>query len=63
VVAAIEPSILATEIARARAKPTERLDAYDLYLRALPEIHTGTEQAFLRAERLVRDALAMIGPR
>src|SRR5215208_6239473 len=58
VVGAIEPSILATEIARARAKPTERLDAYDLYLRALPEVHTGTEQAFLRAERLVRDALA-----
>jgi adenylate cyclase len=58
VVAAIEPSILATEIARARAKPTERLDAYDLYLRALPEVHTGTEQAFLRAERLLRDALA-----
>jgi hypothetical protein len=42
VVGAIEPSIRAAEIARARAKPTERLDAYDLYLRAVPEIHTGT---------------------
>src|SRR5215203_2960150 len=58
VVGAIEPSILATEIARARAKPTERLDAYDLYLRSLREVHTGTEQGFLRAERLIRDALA-----
>ena len=58
VVGALEPSILATEIARARAKPTERLDAYDLYLRALPEVHTGTEQGFLRAESLLRDALA-----
>jgi len=58
VVGAIEPSILATEIARARAKPTERLDAYDLYLRSLREVHTGTEQGFLRAERLLRDAIA-----
>jgi adenylate cyclase len=58
VVGAIEPSIFATEIARARAKPTERLDAYDLYLRSLREVHTGTEQGFLRAERLLRDSLA-----
>ena len=58
VVGAIEPNILATEIARARAKPTERLDAYDLYLQSLREVHTGTEQGFLRAERLLRDALA-----
>jgi len=57
VVAAIEPSIRAAEIARARSKPTERLDAYDLYLRAVPEIHTGTIDGFLRAETLLRDAL------
>ena len=50
-------SIRAAEIARARSKPTERLDAYDLYLRAVPEIHTGTIDGFLRAETLLRDAL------
>src|SRR5215204_5415779 len=58
VVGAIEPSIRAAEIARARAKPTERLDAYDLYLQAIPEIHTATLEGFLRAEALLRDALA-----
>jgi len=58
VVGAIEPSIRAAEIARARAKPTERLDAYDLYLQAIPAIHTATLEGFLRAETLLRDAVA-----
>jgi adenylate cyclase len=36
VVAAIEPNVKLAEINRARAKPTNHLDAYDCYLRALP---------------------------
>lgn len=36
IASAIEPKIEAAEIDRARGKPTENLDAYDLYLRALP---------------------------
>jgi adenylate cyclase len=57
VVAALEPTLLNMEIARARAKPTESLAAYDLYLRALPEFHSFTEAGFRRAEALLRDAL------
>lgn len=36
VVGAIEPTIRKAEIERARRKPVENLDAYDLYLRAVP---------------------------
>jgi adenylate cyclase len=39
VVGAIEPTVLKAEIERARRKPTENLDAYDLYLRALPHVY------------------------
>src|SRR5262245_29881051 len=36
VVAAMEPSVRHAEVERARRKPTDKLDAYDWYLRALP---------------------------
>ena len=39
VVGAIEPTVLKAEIERARRKPAENLDAYDLYLRALPHVY------------------------
>ncbi|WP_187144308.1 adenylate/guanylate cyclase domain-containing protein [Microvirga massiliensis] len=57
VVFAIEPSLRAAEIERARAKATDNLDAYDLYLRALPEFHAFTEQGFRRAEALLGQAV------
>jgi adenylate cyclase len=38
VVGAIEPSVRRAEIERARRKPPENFDAYDLYLQALPLI-------------------------
>ncbi len=38
VVGVIEPNVLKSEIERARRKPPESLDAYDLYLRALPHM-------------------------
>jgi adenylate cyclase len=42
VAGAIEPSLRLAEIERARRKPTENLDAYDLYLRALPHHYAKT---------------------
>ncbi len=38
VAGAIEPTLRGAEIERARRKPTASLDAYDLYLRALPHV-------------------------
>jgi tetratricopeptide (TPR) repeat protein len=39
VVGAIEPTLRKVEIERARRRPVENLDAYDLYLRALPHLY------------------------
>jgi TolB-like protein/Tfp pilus assembly protein PilF len=39
VVGAIEPSLRMAEIERSKRKPPGDMDAYDLYLRALPELH------------------------
>src|SRR5262249_40019879 len=42
IVGAIEPSVRRAEIELARRKRSESLDAYDLYLRALPHAHANT---------------------
>ena len=57
VVSAIEPNIRAVEVARALAKRTEDLNAYDLFLRSLPEHHSATRDGFQRAEALLAQAL------
>lgn len=57
VVGAIEPNLKRAEIARATAKPTERLDAYELYLRAWPYYNASGREASDTAITLLRRAL------
>lgn len=59
VVAAIEPSLRQAEIDRARRKPTERLDAYDCYLRALPHFYVLTREGVDAAIALLNRAIAI----
>jgi TolB-like protein/class 3 adenylate cyclase/tetratricopeptide (TPR) repeat protein len=59
VAGAIEPKVRAAEIERARIKPTENLDAYDLYLRSLPYIYAGKLQDIAAAIRYLEQAVAI----
>ena len=59
VVGAIEPKLRLAEIERAARKPTNSLDAYDLYLRALAEFHRFSAESYREAVRLLRDALSI----
>ena len=57
VIAAIEPNLRAAEIERARRKPVENLQAYDLMLRALPSLWTLTRDGVEEGARLLRGAI------
>lgn len=57
VVGAIEPKLRHSEIARATRKPTESLDAYDLYLRALAQFHLWIAEGHCAAIRLLLRAI------
>ncbi len=59
VVVAVEPRLRLAEIERAQRKPTDNLDAYDLYLRALPSINAYTRDGFVDAETMLRRAIAL----
>ncbi len=59
VVGAIEPRLRLAEIERATRKPTESLDAYDLYLRAVAQTHKFTEESLREAVALAKNALAI----
>jgi adenylate cyclase len=59
VVAAIEPSLQGAEIRRSSTKPTGRLDAYDLYLRALSHRHALTRESLDEAIRLLERAIVL----
>ena len=55
---AIEQKVQAAEIKRARAKRTDSLTAYDLYLRALPAYFGQAPDDYIRTGQLLRDALS-----
>ncbi len=57
VVGAIEPKLRQSEIDRAVRKPTNSLDAYDLYLHALAELHKLTPEGIGRTVTLLGQAL------
>ena len=59
IVGAIEPSLRRAEIERARRKRPESLDAYDLYLRALPHVYANTPRRTDEALRLLDEALRL----
>jgi adenylate cyclase len=59
VAGAVEPTLRNAEIARALNKPTENLDAYDFYLRALAQFDLFTSESREEALRLLRRAIAL----
>lgn len=59
IAAAIEPKIQAAELARARRKPTESLDAYDYYLRAMPNMESFTGPAYTTALQLLGKSMRL----
>jgi TolB-like protein len=59
VVGAIEPRLRRSEIERAVRKPTESLDAYDLYLRALAQFNNYTAEGMRQAIALLQLALSI----
>jgi TolB-like protein len=56
VVGAIAPKLERAEIARAKRKPTESLDAYDYYLRGIAEVYRWTREAHTEALQLFTKA-------
>jgi tetratricopeptide (TPR) repeat protein len=59
VVGAIAPELLQAEIARAKRKPTERLDAYDHYLRGISVVYGMTRETNEEALRLFSKAIEL----
>jgi adenylate cyclase len=59
VIGAIEPKLRQSEIQRAVRKPTESLDAYDLYLRALALRDKHSDESIREAIALLKQALAL----
>jgi TolB-like protein len=59
VVGAIEPKLRQSEIERAIRKPTESLDAWDQYLRALVRLRQYTPEGWRQAIDALRKALAL----
>ncbi len=59
VVGAIEPSLRSAEIERVKRKRPENLDAYDLVLRALPDVYVAMPKEAAKALPLLEEAVAL----
>jgi adenylate cyclase len=59
IVGAIEPSLRQAEIERSRRKRPENLDAYDLFLQALPHAYANTPEGREAALRLLGESLRL----
>ncbi len=59
VVGAIEPSLRKAEVERVKRKRPDNLDAYDLVLRAQPEVYSGMPEGATQALILLESALAL----
>jgi TolB-like protein len=59
VIGAIEPRLFLSEMEHATRKPTENLDAYDLYLRARAQYHKLTDEGMREAVASLRRALTI----
>jgi len=53
----IEPTLVAAEITRATARPTKDLQAYDLYLKALPRLFQFSKEGLFEAAELFAQAI------
>ena len=53
----VEPNLRKSEIERARRKPPDSLDAYDLFLRALPHLTAGVVEDAKIAIPMLQEAL------
>ncbi len=59
IVGALEPTVYQAEAARALEKPTERLDAYECLLRALPILYTFNDDDFAAAGTYLERAVTL----
>jgi TolB-like protein len=59
VVNAIAPALQQAELERAKRKPTENLDAYDYFLRAMANFHRWTREATCETLRLCHKAIQL----
>lgn len=59
VIGAVEPTVRRAEVERARRKRPENLDAYDLYLRALPFVATAMPEDADKALGLLEEAIRL----
>lgn len=59
VAAVVDPAVRSAEIERARRKPPTNLSAYDLYLRALHHLWSGTRNDVTKSIDLLRQSLGL----